>query len=195
MESLVQTRVGMPLDEFIRLGNEQPFELINGERRRKLPNVAGHSEVIHTLLWGVKANVTTTGSGSVFGETTFILPDAYDSNWVQGSRTPDVMYYQADRLAAYKAVTPDWRGRPYALVPDFVAEVVSPTDVYSEVDEKVDLYLADGVRLVWVLDPQRRKAIVYAPDLEQPIHLAGDAVLDAGDVIPGFRVSLKELFE
>lgn len=195
MESVVQARVGMPLEEFIRLGNEQPFELINGERRRKLPNVVGHSRGIRALFRRLDAHSLSNHLGEVYTETTFIIPDAYDSNWVEGSRMPDVMFYRADRVAAYTAATPDWRGRPYALVTDFVAEVVSPTDVYSEVDEKVDLYLADGVRLVWVLDPQRRKAIVYAPDLEQPLHLASDDVLDAGDVILGFRVGLKELFE
>lgn len=195
METVVQTRVGMPLEEFIRLGNEQPFELIHGERRPKLPNIVAHSRAIRALFRRLDPHVLAQQLGEVYTKTTFILPDAYDSNWVEGSRMSDAMFYRADRVQAYIAATPDWRGRPYALVPDFVVEVVSPTDVYSEVDEKVDLYLADGVRLVWVLDPQRQKAIVYAPDLEQPIHLAGEAVLDAGDMIPGFRVGLKVLFE
>jgi Uma2 family endonuclease len=105
------------------------------------------------------------------------------------------MYYAPGRLQVYKAQTPDWHTRPYALVPDFVAEVVSPNDKVSELDRKVDAYLADGVRLIWVIDPQRRKAVVYAPDLEQPIHLAGDALPDGGDVIPGFQVPLTKLFE
>jgi Uma2 family endonuclease len=35
-------------------------------------------------------------------------------------------------------------------------------------DEKIDAYLLDGVRLLWVIDPQRRKTVIYAPDMEQP---------------------------
>lgn len=190
-----KTRVGMPLDEFLELSHEQPFDLINGERIPLMSGVAVHGETIRALFLAIWLYISTKLLGDVITETTFILPDTYDSNWVEGSRTPDVMYYAAGRLQAYKAQTPDWQARPYALVPDFVAEVVSPNDRFSELDKKIDAYLADGVRLIWVIDPQRRKAVVYAPDLEQPIHLAGDAVLDGGDVIPGFQVPLSKLFE
>ena len=190
-----KTRVGMPLDEFLELSHEQPFDLINGERIPLMSGVAVHGETIRALFLAIWLYISTKLLGDVITETTFILPDTYDSNWVEGSRTPDVMYYAAGRLQAYKAQTPDWQARPYALVPDFVAEVVSPNDKFSELDKKIDAYLADGVRLIWVIDPQRRKAVVYAPDLEQPIHLAGDAVLDGGDVIPGFQVPLSKLFE
>jgi Uma2 family endonuclease len=71
---------------------------------------------------------------------------------------------------------------------------VSPTDSFSKIDEKVDAYLADGVRLVWVLDPQRRKAVVYTAD-DAPKHLAGDDVLDASDVVEGFTIRLSDLFQ
>jgi hypothetical protein len=50
MTTFTPTRVGMSLDEFIELGNQQPFELINGERKPKLPNVAGHNEVAQALF-------------------------------------------------------------------------------------------------------------------------------------------------
>jgi Uma2 family endonuclease len=189
------TRIGMALDEFIRLNEEQPFELINGERRPKLPNVAGHSKVIRTLFIALYQYAAARQEGEVYNETTFVLPAADETNWVEGSRIPDVMFYTGDRLAVYEAATPDWRSRPFALVPDFVAEVISPGDKFSELDEKIDAYLLDGVRLIWALDPQRRKAVVYAPDAEQPRHLAGDAVLDGGDVLPGFQVVLSKLFE
>ncbi|MBC7869484.1 MAG: Uma2 family endonuclease [Chitinophagaceae bacterium] len=108
---------------------------------------------------------------------------------------PDVSFFAAERIAAYVAQTPEWKERPFALVPDMVVEVVSPNDHYSEIDEKVDVYLADGVRLIWVIDPQRRKATVHTPDSDQPLHLKGDAVLNGGDVIPGFEVLLPKLFE
>jgi Uma2 family endonuclease len=105
------------------------------------------------------------------------------------------MYFAGDRLTTYRASTTDWRERPYPLVPDLAAEIVSPNDKVSQLDAKIDKYLADGVRLIWVIDPQRHKAVVYAPDLEQPIHLAGDQFLEGGDVIPGFQVPLSTLFD
>lgn len=140
-------------------------------------------------------HVTTKLLGEVFSETTFVLPDTDDANWVIGSRIPDIMFYTGDRIAEYIAKTPDWRSRPVLLVPDFVIEVISPTDAFSDVDKKIDAYLADGVRLIWVIDPQRRKAFIHAPDMEQPRQLTGDAVLDGEDVIPGFQIVLSKLFE
>lgn len=190
------TKIGMPLDEFIQLyDSEGAFEIINGERIRKMPSVAGHNEVLDTLYMALKQHVEPNNLGLVRMEATFILPDKYDSNWVEGSRTPDLMFIYVDRLTAYRGAHPDWRQKPYLIVPDFVVEIVSPNDSFSKIDEKVDAYLLDGVRLIWVIDPQRRKAIVYTPDAEQPLHLRGDAVLDGEDVIPGFQVVLSKLFE
>ena len=190
-----KTRIGMPLDEFIRLYDEAPFELIDGERIPLMPGVAGHSKALHALLFAIYLYISTKLMGEVLVETTFILPERYDANWVEGFRTPDLMYFAGDRLSAYRDTTPDWRERPYPLVPDLVAEIVSPNDKVSEMDAKIDKYLADGVRLIWVIDPQRHKAVVYAPDLEQPIHLAGDQRLDGGDMISGFHVPLSTLFD
>jgi Uma2 family endonuclease len=189
------TKIGMPLEEFVRLNDEQPFELINGERRPKLPTVFGHSEIIRMLFLALYMYVTSRQLGEVYSETTFVLPDTIVRNWVEGSRTPDVMFYAGTRVAVYKTEHPDYRANPLALVPDFVIEVISPTDKYSEVDEKVDAYLADGVRLIWVIDPQRRKATIHTPDAEQPTHLSGEVMLDASEVIAGFQIGLATLFE
>jgi Uma2 family endonuclease len=149
----VSTKIGMPLDEYILLSNDQPFEIINGERIPRLPHVFGHSEVIRHLFILLDRFVQAHNLGEVFSETTFILPDADDSDWVEGSRIPDLMFFAGDRLAKYKADHANYRVRPIALVPDFVIEVVSPTDKVSELDEKIDAYLADGVRLIWTVDP------------------------------------------
>lgn len=190
----VETRVGMPLDEFLEQQSIQPFELIRGERIPIVPTVAIHSEIITLLFLALHAYSILQKAGQAFIETTFILPDTYNRNWVEGSRTPDVMFYVGERVSEYKALTPDWRERPYAIVPDLAVEVVSPNDRYSEIDAKVDAYLQDGVRLIWVIDPQRRKATVHAPDLENSVTLKGDAVLNGGDVLEGFEIALDTLF-
>jgi Uma2 family endonuclease len=188
----VGEKVGMPLDEFLEQGNDQPFEIINGERIPKLPNVSGHSFLIRFLSRWLPVE---SPLGETFAETTYLLPDHYDSNWVTGYRIPDVMFYAAERWAAYIEANPDWALKPYAIIPDLVIEVISPTDRVSDLDAKIDAYLADGVRLIITIDPQRKKATVYAPDMEQPLHLSGDALLDLTDVIPGFQIKLSSLFE
>lgn len=194
MSTFTPARVGMSLEEFIELGNQQPFELINGERKPKLPNVAGHNEVAQALFLALHLYAAPEALGVAVIEGTFILPDTYDSNWVTGSRIPDVMFYAGNRLAQYREQNPDYRERPYAIVPDLVIEVVSPNDKVSDLDEKIDAYLQDGVRLIWVFDPQRRKVTVHDPDQENPIIFRGDAILDGGDVLPNFRLSLSQIF-
>lgn len=64
------------------------------------------------------------------------------------------MFFEKNRLAAYKEQTPDREEKPFVLVPDLAIEIVSKNDRYSDINDKVMLYLADGVRLVWVIDPQ-----------------------------------------
>ncbi|MEP7292598.1 MAG: Uma2 family endonuclease [Chloroflexota bacterium] len=188
----VQDRVGMPLDEFIELGNEHPFEIINGERIPKLPTVGGHNYVIRLLfrLLSLHSQI-----GECFIEATYVLPDHYDSTWVSGSRTPDLLFITAERWTAYLEANPDWKQKPYLFVPDLVIEVISPTDKFTEVNNKVDAYLADGVRLIILIDPQRREAFVHAPDAEQPLHLSGDAQIDLSDVLPDLKIALPSLFE
>jgi len=51
------------------------------------------------------------------------------------------------------------------------------------------------VRLIGVIKPHNRQVIIYAPDLENPVVVKGDAALNAGDIVPGFELSLSKLFE
>jgi Uma2 family endonuclease len=196
--ALTPVQVGMPLDEFIRLyDTEGPFELVNGERIRKMPNVAGHGLCAETLRDAINAYAVPNQLGRAMLEQVFIL--SYTSNWVAGSRIPDVMYYAADRLEGYKATTPDWKNKPYILVPDLVAEVVSPNDNLTELDEKIDRYLEDRVRVVWVLDPQRAIAQVYTllapqPFTKQVVTLKSGDMLQGGEIIPGFEIAVVQLF-
>ncbi len=192
--TLLQTKIGMPLDEFMEAVEAQPFELINGKLIRKLPHVFGHSEVIRLLFLLLYQFTQLRKEGQVYTETTFVLPDRSDSTWVVGSRILDLMFFSGNRIADYEDQNPDHNTRPLALVPDLVIEVVSPNDKVSELDEKIDAYLLDGVRLIWVVDPQRRKATVYAPDMEQPLHLNVNGVLDGGDVLPDFTLPLMSIF-
>jgi Uma2 family endonuclease len=191
--TLLQTKIGMPLDEFMAAIDAQPFELVNGKHVRKLPTVFGHSLVVRNFFLEMDKYAELKGTGEVYTKTTFVLLDAHDRNWVIGSRTPDLIFVATRRILDYKAENQDWDIRPLALVPDLVIEVVSPTDKVSELDEKIDAYLLDGVRLIWVVDPQRCKATVYAPDMEHPLHLNVNGVLDGGDVLPGFTANLVDV--
>ncbi len=171
-------RLGMLLTDFIEQYHRQPFELTNGQVITLSPNVAGHQWVAQHIYHSLRAYAQPNQLGFVAIETPFVVQENTESGtWVKGSRTPD------------------WKTKPYVLVPDLAIEVVSPYDRYSEIDDKVEHYLADGVHLVWVVDPQRHKVSVHRSDSDQPTILRENGTLDGDELLPGFSLALKALFE
>jgi Uma2 family endonuclease len=79
------------------------------------------------------------------------------------------------------------------LAPDLAIEVLSENNTPAEMDRKLGEYFAAGVRLVWYVDPLSRSATVYAAPGAATL-LDEDGILDGADVVPGFRLSLREWF-
>jgi Uma2 family endonuclease len=79
------------------------------------------------------------------------------------------------------------------IAPDLAVEVISPGDLYEEVDAKVEEYLRAGVRLVWVLSPTSRAVRIHRAD-GSSASARGDAELSGEDVVPGFRCRVADLF-
>ena len=86
------------------------------------------------------------------------------------------------------------RANAWPVVPDFVVEVVSPTDVFTDLLEKVEEYLTAGVRMVWLVDPLRRIAQIHT-GMDAVRQVAQAGTLDGGDVLPGFAVRLGPLLD
>ena len=103
-------------------------------------------------------------------------------------RKPDVSYIRPGRLPNERIPRGD-----IPLAPDLAIEVVSPNDLYNEVDVKVSEYLDVGVALVWVVNPEARTAIVYRSDGSARRLREGDEI-DGGDVLPGFRCRVGDFF-
>jgi Uma2 family endonuclease len=77
--------------------------------------------------------------------------------------------------------------------PDLAVEVVSPSDRVADLRQKVQWHLEAGCPLVWVVDPQRRTATMYRPGMA-PRHLGDNQALEGDDVLPGFRLPLRDLW-
>lgn len=113
-----------------------------------------------------------------------VFPD--DPNRI---RKPDLSFIRIERMPR--------RGMPTGyceIVPDLAVEVISPNDLYSEVDDKVSEYLLAGVRLVWVVNPQRKLIHVHRAEGADST-LRGSDELSGEDVVPGFRCSLNDVFQ
>jgi Uma2 family endonuclease len=88
---------------------------------------------------------------------------------------------------------PPREDRVPAVVPDLAVEVLSKSNTKREMARKRREYFAAGVKLVWEIDPETRAANVYTgPDAVSPVPV--DGTLDGGDVLPGFTLSLRDVF-
>lgn len=190
-----EARAGMPLDEFIRRQEEQPFELIGGEVIIMAPVKFGHAFVGKILLRAIDSAADPDEVGEAFPECAYTMGDIDDPNWVKGSRISDIAFFKAERLEAYKKENAEWRSRPLALVPDLCVEIVSPSENYTDVNAKVALYFEDGVKIVWIIDPQQRTIAIYERGSDQFTLLGQDRTLSGGDVLPGFEIALADIFE
>jgi len=99
---------------------------------------------------------------------------------------PDASWIRRDR---WDSLGPDDRDGFARIVPDFVAELRSPSDSLQKVREKMRGYLSQGVRLGWLIDPRSKIVEVYRPgrDVET---LTAPKQVSGGDVLPGFTLDL-----
>jgi Uma2 family endonuclease len=104
-------------------------------------------------------------------------------------RSPDLAFVRSERLPEHDAVDGFIHGSP-----DLVVEVISPNDLYTEVDVKVGEWLAGGARLVVVVNPRRRTVAVHRPDRSISV-LGIDDVLSGEDVVPGWTLPVRDLFD
>ena len=160
------------------------YELHEG-KLVEMPGAGGiHAAIVVRLVLLLHQFVTSRRLGFVFGDGLgYILRRHPDT-----VRIPDVSVVRRERVPAEGIPEGFWPGAP-----DLAVEIVSPHDRAEEVHERVRDYLVAGTRLVWVLWPKSRTVTVYWPD-GTARELGPDEKLTGGDVLPGFDVTVSELF-
>src|SRR5262245_33874936 len=104
-------------------------------------------------------------------------------------RIPDVAFLSMDKFPGGRFP----RDAALPLAPDLAVEVISKGNTPKEMAEKLRDYFAAGSRLVWYVDPQKRQVEVYSsPESRRTVK--EPEILDGGKVLPGFELSLAELF-
>ena len=126
--------------------------------------------------------------GKAFDSSTiFVLPNG-------ARRSPDVSWVAVDK---WNSLTlKEKQGFP-PLVPDFVIELVSPSDIrskrYEYLQNKMQEYLDNGVRLGWLIEPSAETVEIYRQGQQVEI-LNNPKTLSGEDVLPGFILDLSEIF-
>ncbi len=117
------------------------------------------------------------GSGGLFE-----LPDG-------NRRVPDAAWVSGERLAGIDIFDGDvWR-----VSPDFVVEVRSLSDSIDQLQAKMELWLRNGVRLGWLVDPFAEQIWVYRPNAE-PLALEHPETIADDEVLPGLVVDLRRIW-
>ena len=185
MVATSETTALLTVEEFETLELDHGlYELWWGELREMPPNGMEHSGFGVGIAAELRAFVRPRGLGLVTGEGgRFVLDRASGLILI-----PDAAFIAAARLPDGDDIKRAFHGAP-----DLAVEVVSPTDRAGKVEEKVLIWLQYGARVVWVLWPTTRSVSVRTPD-GVARSLAEDDELDGGDVLPGFRIAVAELF-
>lgn len=163
---------------------DKRIELVRGEIVVREPPAAWHGGISNNVAHCLTSFVREHDLGAVFGQDTgFQIAEDPDT-----VRAPDVAFVRAERLPEIPR-----RGYP-TFAPDLVVEVLSAEDRPGAVLTKVGEWLEAGARMVWVLDPEARRATAYEPDGHLEILDAEDR-LDGSDVLPGFTCPVEELLD
>jgi Uma2 family endonuclease len=172
-------------EEFYRMPGMERRELIKGRPGPMTPPPGyDHGEVVGNVFAEIRQFVRAHDLGRVAtGEAG--LYTGRDPDTVRGA---DVIYISHERYARRTA------GVYLDVAPDLIAEVLSPSNTPAAVQEKVEEYLNAGVRLVWLVDPEKRRVTAYR-SLTDKRQFAADQDLPGDDVLPGFSIPVARLFE
>ena len=127
------------------------------------------------------------------------LGKAFDSSTIftlpnNAKRSPDVSWIKLDR---WNQLTQKQKEGFSPIVPDFVIELVSPSDIknqrYEDLQNKMLEYLDNGVRLGWLIEPKAKIVEIYRPNQNVEI-LNNPKTVSGEDVLPGFVLNLSEIF-
>ncbi len=124
-------------------------------------------------------------SGETFSPSSgFDLPDG-------SVKSPDVAWVSGEKLASLDPKKAEEKFLP--IVPDFIAEIRSKTDDLEKLKEKMqNVWIANGVRLAWLIDPYEETAYVYRLNGSRDTVKGFDKKLDGEDVLSGFELELSE---
>ena len=161
------------------------YELIRGELRKMPPAGYVYGEYLSPTTESLRAHAKANGLGRTYAaETGFKLASAPDH-----VRAPDAAFVCSERAAAAQEASGFFPGAP-----DVAVEVVSPRDIYTDVEEKVADWLDAGTLAVIVVDPRRRTVKVHRSPADAVV-LTADDTLTVEDAVPGWKLPVSDIFE
>jgi Uma2 family endonuclease len=188
--------VDLDLGTSLGLGDEALFELCRRNRELRIERSSEGDLEVMTSTGGLSSHRNAEilfaliqwahrdGRGLVFDSSGgFLLPNG-------AMRSPDAAWVLRSRL---EDLSPEIKQRFLPLAPDFVIELRSPSDPLEKLQAKMEEYVAQGVRLGWLIDPDERRVHVVRPS-EAPEMLDNPERLSGEPVLPGFELDLRPVW-
>ncbi|MEG3848935.1 Uma2 family endonuclease [Microcoleus sp. herbarium19] len=191
------TQITLDLNRIIKLSEEQFYLLCQENPDLKLernpngelivmPPTGGETGkrnvklIVQLAVWNEQTQL-----GEVFDSSTgFTLPNKAD-------RSPDVSWVEKSR---WEALTPEQREKFIPLCPDFVIEILSPSDSLKKTQDKMQEYIDNGCRLGLLINRKKQQVEIYRPDREFQVLQAPQSI-SVEDVLPGFTLNLRQIWD
>jgi Uma2 family endonuclease len=184
------------LNPVIQLTKEQFYTLCATNPEAKLElNAQGELIIMsptggETSAWNAEVIIDLgvwnrqTGSGKTFDSSGgFSLPNG-------AQRSPDAAWIPLEK---WNALTAEEKKGFLPLCPDFVMELLSPSDSWQQGMEKMEEYIENGSRLGWLIEPKNKRVAIYRAQqaveiVEEPDFLLGE------DVLKGFNLNIAKIW-
>lgn len=162
------------------LAANKGYEYINGKvEKKKMPN-AKHSGVATRLAIEIGIFLKKNKIGLVYNEAHFQIRS--------NKRIPDVAFVSTSRIPTDGEPSQLWE-----IAPDLAVEVISPSDSYIKVFDKIDDYFAANVKQVWIINPIKKTVTIYFSTTETKIFSETETLI-CEDILPNFRLKLNDIF-
>ena len=180
------------LKSVIEMTDDQFFQLCQNNRELRFERNANGELIIMSPAGGETGNrngrvnqqlfnwTDADGTGIAFDSSTgFKLPNGAD-------RSPDASWIKLER---WDALTDEEKRKFPPICPDFVIELLSPSDSLKTTQEKMKEYIDNGVRLGLLINRKSRQVEIYRPGKEVEV-LDCPATVSGEDVLKGFVLNL-----
>ncbi|MFB8794518.1 MAG: Uma2 family endonuclease [Microcoleus sp.] len=190
------TTLTLNLNPIIKLTDEQFFQLCQENENIRLERTAKGELIIMSPAGGETSNSNAgltaqiwiwnqqNRLGKVFDSSGgFKLPNG-------ANRAPDSSWVKLER---WNALTPEQQKKFPPICPDFVVELLSPSDSLKETQDKMKEYRDNGAVLGWLINRKSRQVEIYRPNQEVEV-LESPATVSGEDVLPGFILNLESIW-
>jgi Uma2 family endonuclease len=189
---MIMNAYTLNLDVISKIDDEQFYRLcrhnpeLNLERNQKgeiiiMPPTGGETGKLNSELnvefgiWNRQHKL-----GVIFDSSTcFKLPKG-------SNRSPDVAYIKKER---WEQLTPEEKSKFPPIAPDFVLELMSPSDSLKDTQEKMAEYMDNGVKLGWLINPEKKQVEIYRQGQEKEV-LDNPKTISGEEILPEFNLDL-----